>query len=138
VVTDAFIGGLLHDIGHVILVGQKGEQYRDILGLAEHDAVFVVQAEQKILSVTHAEIGAYLLMCLGFPMSIIEIVAYHHQLDQQLDTSFSGLTAVHVADSHIADTDNSSCRLGSAVAADYLAQAGCSEKLVLWENVLTN
>lgn len=36
------------------------------------------EVEREVLSITHAEVGAYLLGIWGLPLSIVDAVAYHH------------------------------------------------------------
>ena len=51
--------------------------------------------EKELLGVTHAEVGAYLLGLWGLPLTIVEAVAYHHQLELVAPTDI--VVAVHVA-----------------------------------------
>ena len=74
--ADAFIAGLVHDLGKlVIAVALPGvhAMIMDELGdPGGHRAV-----EQRILGTSHAEIGAYLLGLWGLPLPIIDAIAHH-------------------------------------------------------------
>jgi hypothetical protein len=50
----------------------------EILTLAAAADISEYGAEQQVLGVTHAELGAYLLGLWGLPYAIVEATAYHH------------------------------------------------------------
>jgi putative nucleotidyltransferase with HDIG domain len=69
-VDEAFLAGMLHDVGKVVFATRAvpmpdGSPASDEQALAQLDA-------------HHAEVGAYLLGLWGFPNPIIEAVAFHH------------------------------------------------------------
>ncbi len=75
---DAFIAGLMHDIGHIILAAERPEEFAAIRRkeAAESRADFLIEEER--LGISHAEIGGYLLGIWGLPYPIVEAVANHH------------------------------------------------------------
>ena len=95
---EAFMAGMLHDIGKLVLAKDLPEHFREVLSRVREsgDAMFVV--EQKLAGVTHAEVGAYLLGIWGLPYPIVEAVANHHQPGRVRSHEPGVLTAVHVAD----------------------------------------
>jgi putative nucleotidyltransferase with HDIG domain len=100
---DAFTAGLLHDIGKLMLASRLPRSHSEAAQLAKMKGVPLWVAEQEVLSVTHAEVGAYLLGIWGLPDSIIESVAYHHCPMQCAGTSFCALTALHAADCQVSN-----------------------------------
>jgi putative nucleotidyltransferase with HDIG domain len=98
VVGDSFTAGLLHDIGKLMLACRLPDRHAEAVNIAQRDAIPLWLAEHQVLSVTHAEIGAYLLGLWGLPDSIVEAVAYHHRPMESGNTAFCALTAVHIAD----------------------------------------
>lgn len=97
-VEDAFMGGVLHDVGKLVLVANLAESYRQCLTVSEESKRPLWQVEQEILGTTHAQVGAYLMGLWGLPDPIVESIAFHHSPSQCPDRDFSGLTAVHAAD----------------------------------------
>jgi len=97
-IEDGFLGGLLHDVGKLVLVANLPERYGDALALAAEAKIPLWDAEQEILGTTHAQVGAYLMGLWGLPDRIVEAIAFHHNPAECLDLSFSTLTVVHVAD----------------------------------------
>ena len=75
---EAYITGLLHDVGKLILIKYPGYT-NDIL--SKND-LFISEKEYQILGVSHAEVGAYLLSVWNLPSQIIEAVAFHHNQNE--------------------------------------------------------
>jgi HD-like signal output (HDOD) protein/ActR/RegA family two-component response regulator len=75
---DAWLAGLLHDIGYWILIQECPEELGRAIELARAEDLPLVECERRITGASHAEIGAYLLGLWGLPYSIIEAVALHH------------------------------------------------------------
>ncbi|KAA3618933.1 MAG: HDOD domain-containing protein [Calditrichaeota bacterium] len=94
----AFLAGLLHDIGKLILCTIHGELYGDAVAHAEDEAIEITKSEYKFFNSSHAGIGAYLLGLWGLPDPVIEAIAFHHNPGHCLGSEFSPLAAVHAAD----------------------------------------
>jgi HD-like signal output (HDOD) protein/ActR/RegA family two-component response regulator len=75
---DAWLAGLLHDIGYWILIQECPKELGRAIELARAEGLPLVECERRITGASHAEIGAYLLGLWGLPYSIIEAVALHH------------------------------------------------------------
>ena len=75
---DAFVGGLLADIGQVVLLMTQGEKWRACRTEARLYERPLYEVEQERFGVSHAEVGAYLLGIWGLPYSLVEAVANHH------------------------------------------------------------
>ncbi len=96
-VDDAFLSGMLHDVGKIVLAKNFPKQYGKARGLAKHSTTPLWQIEQEIFGACHADVGAYLLSLWRLPNSIVEAVAFHHQPRRCSHQRFSPLTAVHLA-----------------------------------------
>lgn len=75
---DAWLAGLLHDIGYWILIQECPKELVSALQMARAEGLPLVDCERRITGATHAEIGAYLLGLWGLPYTIVEAVALHH------------------------------------------------------------
>ncbi|MCI0538658.1 MAG: response regulator [Verrucomicrobiales bacterium] len=95
-VDEAYVAGLLHDVGKLVLATNLAEQYAQVLNLARNEKVTLTTAERQVFGADHADMGGYLLGLWGLPVPVVEAIAYHHQPDRALTTSFTPLTATHV------------------------------------------
>ncbi|WJW75416.1 HDOD domain-containing protein [Thiohalobacter sp. IOR34] len=73
-----FIGGLLHDIGQLLLCSRLPETMGAVLAEIEH-GMEVIDAEREQLGFDHAELGAELLLAWQLPLTLREAVRFHHQ-----------------------------------------------------------
>jgi len=77
VIDDVFLGGLMHDIGKLVLGSNFRRQYREVAECFR-DPETSREKERQIFNATHAEIGGYLLWLWGLPMTLTDIVVRHH------------------------------------------------------------
>ena len=66
----AFTGGLMHDLGKVVLAANFDEQYSGAQSLARKQKLPLWEVEKEIFGATHGEVGAYLLGLWGMPLEI--------------------------------------------------------------------
>ncbi|MCZ6632274.1 MAG: HDOD domain-containing protein [bacterium] len=75
---EAFVAGVLHDIGKLILIEYFTDEFSEALELAEAEAISIEAAEEKTLGVTHAEIGGWLAEKWNLPQNLVNAIALHH------------------------------------------------------------
>lgn len=74
---EAFVAGLMHDVGILIMVEYFTKQYMEIRSL-ETNGYTMIQAEKLILKNTHCEIGAWLADRWNLPKQLCETIHFHH------------------------------------------------------------
>lgn len=138
VMEQAFTAGLLHDAGKLILAANLSDAYHSVLGQAQQQKCPLVQAENAAFHANHADVGAYLLDLWGLPMPLIEAVALHHEPDKTADSTFSPLTAVHVANALIQSNEESSAwdRPAHGLNLEYLSRLGLQDRIETWKKEL--
>jgi putative nucleotidyltransferase with HDIG domain len=94
---EAYVAGMLHDIGKVMLAASLPDQYSKAVELSVEQQIPLCDAEREVFGVTHAQVGAYLLGLWGLPISIVEAVAFHHEPLDAGVKAFTPLSAVHIA-----------------------------------------
>jgi len=133
---DAFMVGLLHDIGKLLLVSEMPNQWEAAMTVSHADGIPFHEAEQQVHGVTHAEIGAYLLGLWGLPYPIVEAVGNHHAPHRVPSRELDLVVAVHVADAlawELVPPDVPSPRPATPRMDDAcLEKLGLSEELEGW------
>ncbi|MBQ7578209.1 MAG: HDOD domain-containing protein [Synergistaceae bacterium] len=76
---DAYVGGLLHDIGKVILNDYVRFGYGIIVKMVEEKHIPFTEAELSVLGFDHAMIGSVLVERWEMPESYRFAVEYHHK-----------------------------------------------------------
>jgi putative nucleotidyltransferase with HDIG domain len=76
---EAYIAGLLHDIGKLIFDRYLQERYHEVIEYATTNEVSFVDAEAHILGYDHAQIGGLVISAWDLPARFVEAVATHHQ-----------------------------------------------------------
>ncbi len=130
---DAFMAGMLHDIGKLVLASRLPELSRRAMEKSRRNRLPPWQTERELLGISHAEVGAYLLGLWGLPYPIIEAAAYHHQPRSVTPHAFDALAAVHVADGLVHETSPSAEGLPAEPLDEaYLAALGVLDELESW------
>ncbi len=98
---EAYVAGLLHDIGKVPLALHAGAGYRKILTSAAKEKVPLYRVEGERLGCDHAEAGIRLLERWGLPEIYRVVVRHHHRptgvlLDEPYPLALARI--VHAAD----------------------------------------
>ncbi len=92
----AYMAGLLHDVGKIILAHTVQEEFEEILLKVEGGSQSFDSAEKEVLGFTHADIGARVLQKWNFPEEIVDAIEFHHA---PKDAKFQQLAGfVHLAD----------------------------------------
>lgn len=74
---EAFVAGLLHDIGKVVLNQYMPTEFGRIQSLIFDEGKSTEDAELEILGVTHAEVGAWLAERWNLPVILVEAIKFH-------------------------------------------------------------
>ena len=77
----AFLIGLIHDIGKVVLDYYFSPEYRRVIAKVNEENISIKEAETQILNFDHSLIGEWLGDQWNFPESILTGIAYHHKVN---------------------------------------------------------
>ncbi|HTU68464.1 MAG TPA: response regulator [Steroidobacteraceae bacterium] len=97
-ISAAFLAGMLHDLGKLVLAMGMPEHYGRVLAAAQTAPARELEFEMLELQASHSDVGAYLVGLWGLPNTIAEAIAYHEDPGQSKVASFGLPGIVHVAD----------------------------------------
>jgi len=134
---EAFVCGLLHDTGKIVLAYNCSMNYSKTCRLATAENISLLEAERRVFSCTHADVGGYLLGLWGLPVPVVESLTFHHAPAMSLNERFSTLAAVHVANvlAHEADKSAGS-RASAPLDHEYLEKLGLAGRVNAWREAL--
>ncbi len=136
---NAFVAGLLHDIGALVLAANQPEKYETIVAVSQYENAARLEAERQALGASHARVGAYLVGLWGLPDIVVEAVAHHHTPLECPGHAFDVVTAVHVAEglTQAHERTDPDRPLENVLDLEYLAAVGVAERLSGWAELLT-
>ena len=81
----AYLAGLLHDLGFVVLMQVAPEELMEAMTMAATSGCFIDAAEEKILGVSHCDSGRLLAGKWGLAPCMVDAIKYHHRLSELSD-----------------------------------------------------
>ena len=95
--SEAFVAGLLHDIGIPIIHRYMDKEFKLISELKFYRRISQTKAEKLILGKTHCEIGAMVASKWNFPDKLVDVIENHHSpKESSVNQILSAI--VHIAD----------------------------------------
>jgi HD-like signal output (HDOD) protein len=129
---EAFVAGLLHDTGKLVLASNFPQSYEQVLARAPSGGMELLRAEERLFGANHAEVAAYLLGLWGLPIPVVEAVALHHHPRKCSHLQFSPLTAVHAADALVHWQTEIEAGTGDSFDLEYLSALGLDGRVEQW------
>ena len=133
-VWQAFVGGLVHDIGMLIFLTQQPQVFMAVADLAQTRGLEIWTIEKNILGSTHGESGSQFLARWGVPQDLLDIVLFHDQPFLAPYSGFGPLSAVYIAN---VLEGGGIAQDGDGVVGwegeDYLLRLGLWDQLPSWQ-----
>ena len=137
---DAFVAGMLHDVGILILASQAPERFDELAHSLRAKPGLLHVREEEMFGVTHAQLGAYLLGLWGLPYSVMEAVAHHHGPSAVPQQGLDLLACVHIADALAQEVTGFDCEVPGALTTPidvaYLEALGVIDSLEEWRDMV--
>jgi len=126
---DAFVAGMIHDIGLLAIITCAPKKYRALSNEAAASGASMSECELEILGATHASVGAYLLNLWGLPYALVEAVAHSHDADTLPEPTLTPSHAVFVAEQVVNQAGRTPGPSESGVLPDrdYLERLGLAD-----------
>jgi putative nucleotidyltransferase with HDIG domain len=77
----AYVAGILHDIGKVILSQHRRQEFVRAIVLAQENEQNLYEAEIEVFGTSHAEVGGVLAEQWSFPAEFVDVIQHHHYKD---------------------------------------------------------
>lgn len=74
----AYLGGLLHDMGEIVLSQYYREEFDTVLDTVVKEHIEFHLAEQRMLGISHSDLAELFKEHWGFSDDITEVIALHH------------------------------------------------------------
>jgi len=129
VADQAYVGGLLHAVGKLVLASKYTEKYDEAMRYAATAGMAERMAELEAFGTTHAEVGAYLLWLWALPDAVTEVVLRHHEFPVDLAMARTPAAMVYLADALV------NGRLEQELAIEHLTVMGLGDKVVGWQQM---
>ena len=117
-IDDAFMAGMLHDMGKLILATNFPDEWNAARRLSEEEGISLIEAENRVLSATHYETGGYFTCLWGLPDAIVRAVSFHHLRCSLLGDHITSLMSVYAANTIEHEIESSRNGEGSLSAED--------------------
>jgi HD-like signal output (HDOD) protein/nitrogen-specific signal transduction histidine kinase len=83
---EAYLAGLTHDVGQLLLLGGVGKRYGALLTISD-DETELRDAEQRVLQTDHAMVGAWLIDQWRLSSFMADAVLFHHSPPEAVITA---------------------------------------------------
>jgi HD-like signal output (HDOD) protein len=97
---EAFMAGLVHDIGKIIQDQFMGNEYTPVLQRADRGDCLLIEAEREVLGFDHQDVGQFVGENWNLPSILTVPIGYHNApggLNKD-DPAYAMVCVVHVAD----------------------------------------
>src|SRR5262249_56395963 len=92
------VSALLHDVGKLIIANRMPDSFLSVGKKVTETQCRTFEAEEELLGVSHAELGAYLLGLWNLPNAAVEAVAFHHHPERLPHKGLDASLIVYIAD----------------------------------------
>jgi putative nucleotidyltransferase with HDIG domain len=98
IADEAFLAGMIHDVGILIQLQTNPEQLREVCEAAKTSSSTFCELESQIIGIDHQQLGAALAEQWKFPHSCQLVAGYHHNPQQLNEQSRTLVALVHISD----------------------------------------
>jgi HD-like signal output (HDOD) protein len=95
---EAFVAGLMHDMGILIIIQYFTHEFTEISRLVDSGKFTLLKAEKLVIGADHCEIGSWLAKKWNLPVQLRDAVRYHHSspsdLPEDIDTESVKLASI--------------------------------------------
>jgi len=134
--NEAYVAGLLHDVGKLVLAANFNQEYSEVIALSYRKEIILFEAEKEVLGATHAEVGAYLLGLWGLPDKVVSSLCFHHTPWEYPDDTFNPVAAVYIANVLEQGEQVLTNGIIPELDVDFLKKLNIEDRIPEWRNLL--
>lgn len=130
----AYVAGLLHDIGQLLLYAVDSHAYGEVVALRKVRELEICKAELDVLGVEHAGVGGALARLWKLPNEVADAITGHHATDDNPPQTEMG-DVVHIAEvlSHALELGVDACTEGGdGFRVPVLSELSCARMGIEW------
>lgn len=124
---DAAVGGLLHDVGKLVLAAGCPREYEVVLDEHRETGAPLHELERTMFGADHAFVGGALLTLWGIPRAIAQAVTYHHEPERARRAGFVPVVSVHAANEILVNIERHAASAGGVEAREPLIAEAVAE-----------
>ncbi|MDX2494557.1 MAG: HDOD domain-containing protein [Desulfuromusa sp.] len=79
--NEAYLAGLQHHIGKVVMVNRDKDLYKEVMRIVESEKGLLRDVERGLFAYSHEVVGAALLDHWNYPKMIVEVTLHHHEFE---------------------------------------------------------
>jgi HD-like signal output (HDOD) protein len=79
---EEFTGGLMHDVGRMLLATSYPDRFAEIDPLEFDEGIETLPAEEALICTNHCEVGAWFMIANALPEQLCAAVRFHHSPEQ--------------------------------------------------------
>jgi len=95
-IEEAYLSGLLHDIGRLVLISTFPKEHETILA-EKANGKDTLWAEKQLLGLTHCETGAWLMEKWNLSSMMAQAIQYHHEPLEKIKEAFPLVKIVYIS-----------------------------------------
>jgi len=130
------LAALLHDVGKLVIAERTPSHFARALEQAREEGKPLYEIEERLIHISHAEVGAYLLSLWGLPYAVVEAVAHHHHPRRVPTHGLDMVLLVYIA--NLLAHEREALDQGAAPPQfdmELLQEAGLADRLPEWRKV---
>lgn len=95
---DAFVGGILHDLGILVIYQYLYNEFLNIIDNAKEKNISINDSEIDVLGLTHQEIGQFLGEKWNLPNNLCDSMSFHHTPFNAAEDNKQFVAIIHLCD----------------------------------------
>ena len=133
---EAFLAGLLHEVGRFLLFDNFPDQFQIACECAQRTQPPLASSLREVVQTTPSQMSAYVLELWGLPGAVINCISQLDDPGKNPGTGFSLTTALYIADHLASQKFPPDTFAREPWKAGYLQDIGCEAEVSAWQELL--